>query len=63
MFKIDMHVHTSESSLCGKSPAEEMVKAYKAKGYDAIAITDHFVNGSTRVPKDLPWEERIHLLF
>lgn len=63
MFKIDMHVHTSESSLCGKSTAEEMVKAYKAKGYDAIAITDHFVNGSTRVPKDLPWEERIHLLF
>ena len=40
--KIDLHVHTSEVSACGKLPAVEMVRLYKEAGYDAICITNHF---------------------
>ena len=41
MFKCDAHVHTFESSICGKIPAKELVKIYSEKGYSTIFITDH----------------------
>jgi predicted metal-dependent phosphoesterase TrpH len=44
--KIDLHVHTSEDSRCGKVPGEEMVRLYKEAGYDAICITNHFTSGT-----------------
>ena len=40
--KIDLHVHTSEVSRCGKLPARDVVNIYKELGYDAICITNHF---------------------
>ena len=40
--KIDLHVHTSEGSRCGKLSAKEVVALYKEAGYDAICITNHF---------------------
>ena len=40
--KIDLHVHTSAVSFCGKLTAEETILQYKNAGYDAIVITDHF---------------------
>ncbi len=40
--KIDMHVHTSEISACGKLAAKEVVRLYKEAGYDAICVTNHF---------------------
>jgi predicted metal-dependent phosphoesterase TrpH len=39
---IDMHVHTSEVSPCGKVDAKTVVHEYVKAGYDAIVITDHF---------------------
>lgn len=41
--KIDMHVHTAETSPCGKVDAADMLQMYKAAGYDAVVITDHFI--------------------
>ena len=41
MFKCDPHVHTDESSICGKIPAKEVVNLYKNAGFDTIFITDH----------------------
>lgn len=41
MFKCDPHVHTDESSICGKIPAKEVVNLYKEAGFDTIFITDH----------------------
>jgi len=61
-FRYDLHVHTSESSKCGQTPAAELVDMYKKEGYTGIVITDHFFTGNTAVPKDLPWEERVCLL-
>ena len=40
MFKCDPHVHTDESSICGKIPAKEVVNLYKNAGFDTIFITD-----------------------
>ena len=40
--KIDLHVHTSEVSLCGKLSAHDTLKLYKQKGYDAVVITNHY---------------------
>ena len=41
-FKIDLHVHTAESSECGRLSGAQMAMIYKDRGYDAIVITDHF---------------------
>ena len=40
--KIDLHVHTSELSLCGKLTIEETLSLYQKTDYDAIVVTDHF---------------------
>ena len=41
MYKYDIHIHTAESSRCGDLKAAEIVRAYKALGYDGLCITDH----------------------
>lgn len=40
--KIDLHVHSSEVSMCGKMSAKETVERYKAAGYDGIVLTNHY---------------------
>lgn len=40
--KWELHMHTSESSPCGRVPAAEGVAAYAEKGYDGVVVTDHF---------------------
>ena len=63
MFLYELHSHTSESSKCGKCTGADMVRFYKDAGFSGIFITDHFLNGNTTVPHDLPWRERVNLLF
>jgi len=63
MYKYEMHCHTKECSKCGKLSGAEMADFYKSMGYTGLVISDHFFNGNTAVPKDLPWEERIDLFF
>jgi hypothetical protein len=55
----ETHLHTSEGSACGFASGAEMVKAYKAGGYSGMVVTDHFFNGNSAIPRDLPWEERV----
>lgn len=62
-FYVQTHLHTSESSDCGRATAVDMVRACKAAGYDLIAITDHFVNVEFKKDCGLTWEEKIHHLF
>lgn len=59
MFRYETHLHTREGSACSSAPADEMARAHKAAGYDGIFVTNHFFNGNTSVPADLPWEERV----
>ena len=40
--KIDLHVHTSEGSRCGKLTGKQIAQLYSEAGYDAVCITNHF---------------------
>ncbi|NMA95898.1 MAG: hypothetical protein GX974_07650 [Clostridiales bacterium] len=39
--KIDIHVHSSERSSCGRSSEEEIIRSAIVHGLDAIVFTDH----------------------
>ena len=40
---IDLHVHTSRYSPCGRGAPEQMVSRAAALGFDAIVLTEHHV--------------------
>lgn len=63
MYKYELHLHTSESSKCGRCTATEMVNVYKNMGYTGIFVTDHFLNGNTTAPSDITWKERVDLFY
>jgi len=42
MFRTETHLHTAETSPCGKVSAAEMVKRYYDAGYKTLFISDHF---------------------
>ena len=50
---IDLHVHTSRYSPCGRATAEEMVAAAIKAGLDGLAITEHHVQWSSEEIADL----------
>jgi len=56
----ETHLHTSEVSACAVSSAAQQAAAYKRKGYTGIIVTDHFINGYTTCPKNLPWEKKMN---
>ena len=56
-YRYETHLHTKESSLCGRVSGADHPAFYKAHGYDGIMITDHFYRGNTAIPQDLPWTE------
>lgn len=61
LYKYETHAHTREVSKCSSIGATELVYFYKDLGYTGICITDHFLNGNTTVPPDIPWEEQVEL--
>lgn len=56
-FLYETHLHTCQSSACGRSTGREHVRFYKDLGYTGIFVTDHFFGGNTAIPRELPWEE------
>ena len=56
-YKYETHLHTSDSSACGRSRGADYLEGYKALGYDGIFVTDHFYLGNTCVSRELPWNE------
>jgi predicted metal-dependent phosphoesterase TrpH len=60
LYQYETHLHTCEASACAIFSAAEHVKYYKEAGYDGIIVTDHFYNGNTAVPRELPWEEWVN---
>ena len=59
MYIVDTHVHTAETSPCGKIPGAEVARIYAAAGYDAIAITDHYFDGLFARMGEQQWTARI----
>ena len=60
-FLYETHLHTCEASACGKVHGEDYIPYMMEKGYAGIIVTDHFFNGNTCVPEDLPWKERVEI--
>ncbi|MBR2524710.1 MAG: PHP domain-containing protein [Clostridiales bacterium] len=57
----ETHLHTVEASKCGKVHGEDYIPYLIDKGYSGMIVTDHFLNGNTCIPLDLPWEEKIDI--
>jgi len=55
----ETHMHTAEVSACARASGAQQVTAYKKLGYTGIIVTDHFINGYSTCPKNLPWEEKM----
>jgi len=58
-YKYETHLHTSEVSACAVNTAAQQVAVYKRKKYAGIIVTDHFINGYSTCPKNIPWEEKM----
>ncbi len=55
----ETHFHTKEASACASLFGADHSRKYKEAGYSGIIVTDHFLNGNSCIPKDLPWREQI----
>ncbi len=58
-YRYETHLHTCEGSACASASGAEMARIHKEMGYTGIFVTDHFFNGNTAVPRELPWRERV----
>lgn len=59
MFKTETHLHTAETSPCGKIPAAEMVKLYHDAGYKTIFVSDHFEERILDMSGETTWKNKI----
>ena len=58
----DTHIHTIETSPCGKIPAAETVDYYSAHGYTGLVITDHLhPEFLARADEDHDWDHVVDL--
>ena len=55
----ETHLHTSEASACGRTRGKDYIDFMLGRGYSGMIVTDHFFNGNSCVPRDLPWRERV----
>ena len=62
-FKTETHLHTLEGSPDGRLPAAELVRMYHEAGYSTICISDHVKQGYFDKLGDIPWEEKVKILF
>ncbi len=57
----ETHLHTDESSACGRTPAREYIPYYMDQGYDGIVVTDHFYgNPSYMADRSASWPEQVN---
>jgi hypothetical protein len=56
-------MHTSQVSACASSTGADQARAYKARGYTGIIVTDHFINGYSTCPAHLSWEEKMRFVY
>ena len=50
---IDLHTHTSHSSLCGRMAAEELIQAAIEAGLDGVAVTEHHLSEGAEVAQEI----------
>ena len=62
-FKYDLHVHTSETSNCGKISGKELVRMYKKASYQGVVITDHYYEDFFERLQGKSWDKKIDKYF
>ena len=62
-YRYETHLHTMPVSACARANPEESVSFYKSKGYDAIFVTNHFIDGNIGIDGGAPYEEKIRFYF
>lgn len=59
MYYYELHMHTSDTSRCGRSPAADMVAAYRQKGFTGVVVTDHLMNVQSHAEPETDWNRRV----
>ena len=59
MHKYDLHVHTLETSPCGRVKGAEIAKLYKENGYSGIVVTDHYTGRFFRKVRKFRWKSKV----
>ncbi len=62
MYRYETHCHTAEASACATASGQQQAEFYKSRGFKGIIVTDHFLNGNSTAPVELPWNERVDIL-
>lgn len=68
-YKYETHMHTYESSVCGKAMARDQVEQYKRNGYTGIIVTDHLHyynflrSGITRFIPLITWKQKVDFMI
>lgn len=60
-YKIDTHVHTVETSPCGRVSGADVAISYKNAGYGGIVITDHYYDGFFNSICAESWEDKVDM--
>ena len=63
LYRYETHCHSSRCSRCAHSTPTELVRAYHAKGYAGLVLTDHFIHGNNCVDATLPWEKQMQCYY
>ncbi|NLG85311.1 MAG: transposase [Firmicutes bacterium] len=58
-YRYDLHVHTRETSGCGRVPARRVVDLYREIGYHGLVITDHYLPEFFARLGRRPWPEKV----
>jgi hypothetical protein len=61
MHRYETHLHTRETSPCGRVKAEEAVRLYHKAGYTGLVVTDHYYNGFFEDHPFINWNKKIDL--
>ena len=56
----ETHLHTKDVSACASSGGADYIAGFLDMGYSGIIVTDHFYNGNSGLPKNLPWKEWVN---
>jgi predicted metal-dependent phosphoesterase TrpH len=60
-YKFDTHVHTMETSRCGRVKGIDVARLYKDTGYQGIAITDHYYKEYFDILPETNWEDKVDI--
>ena len=53
MIKLETHCHSKPSSRCGRITVDIILPQLKAKGYDAVVLTNHYYGDDARTPQQI----------